>query len=402
MANSHVTSSISRFSRSSLMIAIFCDLVGFGMVIPDIQTRLETFGARGWVIGAILSSYFLVMILVSPLWGRWSDRVGRKPILIICGVFSVASMLAYAGAHSLPAFLLSRILAGFAAANVVVAQAYVADFTEEGEDRTNALGKMGAAITSGLIVGPAIGGWLSARGGNVLLGDVAALISGVGALWIALAVPNASPRAENKPGKKAALRLDFSLVRDLPQLRFLFGFSTLIFFALACLEGTFGRLIRARLGLGPDSFGLIFGYESLLSTAIQVVGVGGMISRVSARFLLCLACVLQSIGIGLIPYAPSLAFLFLLSTVYAIGSGISNPLLNSLCSAATPEPRQGEMFGTLQSVRSLGFLLGPLLGNILFDWHIEAPYLMSATILLFATFWARGGLSATGVPLSKT
>ena len=371
------------FAHAPLLFAIFLDLMGFGMVIPDVQTRLESFGASGWGIGVVLSSYFLVQIIASPLWGRASDRWGRKPILVLCGVLSAASMLAYAFANSLVFILLSRALAGLAAANVVVAQAYIADTTgDEEEERTRAMGRIGAATTTGLILGPALGGWLSYVGGNLLLGLVAAGASGLGALWILLSVRPVPPAPKWLKEKHALL--DLSLLREVPRLRPLFGFAAAVFFALACLEGTFGRLIRQRLGLGPPEFGLIFGYESVVSVAVQSLLLAWMTARLGHRLLLSGACVLQAVGLALTPFAPGLGALFALSTLYATGAGFATPTINTLCSEATPEPRQGEMFGLLQAARSFGFLLGPLLGSVLFDWRAEAPYLLAGAVLLVA------------------
>ena len=186
------------------------------MLLPDVQTRLEAFGARGWQIGGVFTAYFLVQMLCSPAWGQLSDRVGRKPILIACGVLSAGSMLAYALAHGLWWVMASRILAGFGGANVVVAQAYLADATDE-PNRASAMGRMGAATTGGLILGPALGGWLAAQGGNVLVGGVAASASAVGALWIWLSVPR-DARPQNKDKQRQGF-FDLSLLRDTPAIR---------------------------------------------------------------------------------------------------------------------------------------------------------------------------------------
>lgn len=377
------------FRDAPLLFAIFLDLVGFGMVIPDIQTRLETFGARGWLIGLVLSSYFLVQILVSPLWGRVSDRVGRKPVLVVCGALSTLSMLAYGLANNIWLLLASRIFAGFAAANVVVAQAYIADTSPDDAARTAAMGRVGAAITAGLMLGPALGGLLAGRGGNSLLGFVAAFAAGLGTLWILLAVKSAPPVAPT--GDKIRPALNLSILRDAPDLRPLFTLAAVAYLALACLEGTFGRLIRLKLGYGPEQFGLIFGYESLLGVLVQSFLLAWATQKLPPRTLLAIAFILQGIGLALTPFAPHLAALFAISTFYAIGVGVANPTLSSLSSRATPSDRQGEMFGLLQGTRSLGFLVGPTLGGLLFDWNPNAPYLMAGVVLLLAAFLVSTG-----------
>ncbi len=360
-----------------LLFAIFLDLAGFGMLLPDVQTRLEAFGARGWQIGGVFTAYFLVQMLCSPAWGQLSDRIGRKPILIVCGVLSAGSMLVYALAHGIGWVLASRILAGFGGANVVVAQAYLADATDE-PNRAAAMGRMGAATTGGLILGPALGGWLAAQGSNVLVGGVAASASALGALWIWLSVPrDARSESKVKPRQKF---FDLSLLRDTPSLRPLFVVAALAFFVLACLEGTFGRLIRHKLGYGPKEFGLIFGYEALLNVVVQGVLLDKISHRIAPSLLLRLSYLLQGVGLALMPFMPNLFALFGASTLFAIGTACANPTLNTLCSEATPQPRQGEMFGLLQSTRSLGFLVGPLLGGVLFDWRPEVPYLLAGIV----------------------
>lgn len=365
-----------------LLLAILLDLAGFGMVIPDIQTRLESFGASGWLIGAVLASYFLAQSLMSPLWGRLSDRAGRKPILVSCGLLSALSMLVYAFANSVGLILFSRVLAGVAAANVVIAQAYLADVTDE-ETRPVAMGRAGAATTTGLILGPALGGWLASVGGNFLLGLVAAGVSFTGALGIALAVPRTAPMTKLETGEP--LRPPkVSLVRAAPSLRFLFFLSAISLSALACLEGTFGRLIKHKFGYGPEQFGILFGYEALLGVIVQALLLPKFTAVLGPPRLLCWAFLIQGLGLAATPFMPNLSGLFLASAFYAVGAGCAMPTLNGLCSLAAPARREGEMFGLLQSVRSLGFLLGPILGGALFDWRREAPYLLAGAVLLGA------------------
>lgn len=366
--------------NAPLYLAVFLDLAGFGMVLPDIQTRLESFGARGGMIGATLAVYFLTQMLVSPLWGNLSDKWGRKPVLLLCGSLSAASMVVYALADSIPMLFLSRILAGFAAANVVVAQAYLADTTSDAE-RISVMGRVGMATTAGLILGPALGGWLAERGGNFLVGSVATTASSIAVFWIAVGVPMSPPRTNQTDSARPSL----SLLREFPALRALFLLSTLAYFVLACLEGTFGRLLRVRFGYGPSEFGLIFGYEALLGVLVQ----GLVLPRLSLRFspvlILSFAYALQGLGLGMTPFVLNLTGLFLASTLFAPGFGLASPILNSLCSAAAPSERQGEMFGLLQAARSFGFLIGPILGGLLFDWKPPAPYVLAGGVALLVS-----------------
>lgn len=374
-------------SELPLLFAVFLDLVGFGMAFPDIQIRAEGFAKAqgiahpGWIIGLLLSSYFVVQMISSPQWGKLSDRIGRKPVLLTCTILSALSMLTYSFAENLWLVLGSRVLAGLAAANVVVAQAYVAD-TSTDEDRAQRQGRVSAALLFGLVAGPAIGGELAHLGGNELLGYVAAIASGLSAICILLFVPHLPVAEERRPGKRPVF--DLSLLRESPALRGIVVFASAGWFVLACLEGTFGRLISL-IGFGQREFGIIFSYESLLAAAMGVL-LGAVVRRFSSNFILRVSYVLQALGVALMPLAPGLAILFLASTLYAVGAGFANPVVSTVSSALAPPDRQGEVFGLLQSSRSFGFLVGPTLGGVMFDWHPGAPYYFAACVALLVAF----------------
>lgn len=389
-----------------LLFAIFLDLVGFGMAFPDIQLRAEKFATEsgiskpGLIIGLLLSSYFVIQILASPHWGRLSDRVGRKPVLVVCTGLSALSMFAYAFASSVWGILASRILAGLAAANVVVGQAYVADTTTEA-NRSGRMGRVGAAITLGLIAGPALGGRLSAIGGNRLMGIAAGCASTLSLAWLILALPRVRPTAERVPGSLPMV--DIRLLFDFPALKGLFLLASTSWFALACLEGTFGRLIEAKLGYAQAEFGDVYSFESAIG-ALAGALLGALAIRFKPVTLLRAGYVLLGVGLLLTPFAgqigaylqfvapfvrPALFALFVVGALHAFGFGLANPTLSILCSNATPQDRQGEMFGLLQAARSAGFLVGPIVGGVLFELMPEAPYFLAGGVALIAAMLVR-------------
>jgi MFS family permease len=374
-----------------LLAAIFLDLLGFGMLIPDVQLRAEALGAPGWLIGVVLASMFVVQFIASPRWGALSDRIGRKPVLVGCTLLSALAMFVYAGAGSVWLILASRVVAGLGAANVAVAQAYLADRHDD-TTRAAAMGRVGAAISTGLILGPAVGGLLSEGFGQVALGAAAGSASLLGALWIAIATPHVPPREARAPGRLPLV--DLRLLRDLPSVRPLVVISVVAWFSLATLEGTFGRLIKQTLGLGALEFGWIFSYESLLGVAVQGLALGWMARWSRDLPRLRVAYLAQGVGLAAMPFAPHLAGLFLASTFYAIGNAVSTPTINSLCSGLTPASRQGELFGLLQGARSLGFVLGPIAGGALFDVAPAAPYVLAGAVCALAAVLVHARASA--------
>ena len=383
---------IIRKTEAPILAAVFLDLLGFGMIISDIQLRAEKMVPHGWpsgvIIGAILAATFVTQIVVSPLWGSYSDRHGRKWVVVGCTVISGIAMLTYGFAGSIWILLLSRVLSGFGSANVAVGQALISDMYEP-EQRTAALGRIGAALSAGLVVGPALGGFLATAGGNFLVGSVAGIASLIGAGWMMVGLPNPEPKAEGAKSKTGGFNL--SLLRDLPKLRPLVVIAVVAWLSLATLEGTFARLISHLFQYDQRHFGLIFGYESILGIAIQGVLLTWFVNRFSSTHLLRGAYLVQGLGLALNPFAGLLmptvvpfAILMVASTFYAFGSSISNPTVNGLCSRLAPDSRQGELFGLLQGARSVGFMIGPLAGGALFDWQPAAPYILSGSVCLAA------------------
>lgn len=386
-----------RVEEYSILTAAFLDLLGFGMLIADIQLRVESLTPANWpkglVIGALLASMFVVQILVSPAWGRLSDRIGRKPVIVGCTLLSALAMLIYGFAGSLWFILISRICSGLGAANVAVAQAFVSD-RYDGDARTTALGRMSAATTAGLVVGPPIGGFLAtahvataALPAQFLVGIVSATASVCGALFVAFALPNLPPTESRSPGSRGPI--DLTLLREFPKIRPLVVIAMVAWFSLATLEGTFARLLKHMFGYGQREFGILFGYESLLAVLIPSLALGWFVSRIRSRPLLRMAYVLQGVGLALNPFAAlifSIPFvtLVLASTLYATGSGIANPTVNGMCSRHVPRERQGELFGIMQGTRSFGFVVGPLLGGVLFDWHPGVPYVLAGLVCILA------------------
>lgn len=364
-----------------LWIAAFLDLLGFGMFIPDVQLRAESLGAPGWVIGLVLASMFVIQFLVSPWWGVLSDRIGRKPVFLACTALSAAGMLVYALQDSIAAIVISRVLAGLGAANVAVAQAYVVDSVAP-ERQTAFLGKLGAATTAGLIGGAAVASLLAHLGRLSALGYVGASASAVGFLFVAAFLPHRPAAVAQRPAKRPMV--DFSLFRQDGLLLRMATIAVVSWFALAMLEGTFGRLIRHNLGYGQYEFGIVFGYESVLTVIVQAGLVAWVVRRYAGRSVLRLCYLAMGAGLAFYPFANGMGALLAGSTLYAVGLGLAGPILNAVCSRRTAEERQGELFGGLQSARSIGYMVGPVLGGALFDVHPATPYLVAGVVCVVA------------------
>jgi MFS family permease len=383
-----------RSSELALLIAVFLDMVGFTMLIPDIQFHAETmltgFAFKGPIIGGLLQSTFIIQLFASPRWGRLADRAGRKNIFVACQWISAAAMLIYGFAGSIAFLFASRILAGFGGANVSVAQAMAA--VNAGDDRKRILGWVSATLSAGMIFGPAVGGFLAHNTGSKLIGVIGAVISFAGGILVLLFVPQDRhfTKSVQDSDSKTKRLFDFSMFRTYPSLIPFFWIAVTASFALATLEGTFGRLIHAMLGFGQREFGIIFSYEAVLGILVSVFALSWLGRRFCDTTLLRIGYVSQGVGLSLNPlagiltgFAHGMVWLFVASTLFAIGSGVVGPTLSALASNTVPEAIQGELFGTMQSARTVGFIIGPILGGFLFDlWH-PGPYVFAGVVCIF-------------------
>jgi MFS family permease len=346
-------------------------MAGFGMVVADIQFKLESFRLSGWLMGLILSSMFLVQIPASQFWGKLADRTRPAHVLAFCTLLSSLSMFCYAFASAPAWVLLSRMLAGLGAANVAIAYS-IASRTSTDDDRSQVMGTLGAASIVGLSIGSASGGIIADRAGSMALGCTAGALSALG-IFLGLALGSQAPTSTDSEPKEPFSWRSAAMGP-------IVVISIVSWMGLALLEGTFGRLIKATLGYGPGQFGLVFGVESVVSFVTQ----GWVFARVSKRFpiekMLPVAFAITGLGLALMPFARSLLELFLLGAVFSFGTGLSSPAMNDLIASKIAPEHHGAAYGAVQSAKSISFVVAPMLGGILFDLKPALPYLVAGGI----------------------
>lgn len=382
-------SSEKKASKMPLLLiffTVFIDLVGFGIVIPLLPTFAEKFGAGGTEIGLLLMSYSLAQFFFTPFWGRLSDNVGRRPILLTSLAASAVGYLLWGFAGSLPMLFISRLVAGFGNANLAVAQAYIADVTTT-ENRAKGMGIVGAAFGLGFVLGPAIGG-LCASHNFQMAGFVAAGFSLADLVLTMIFLPEPERRSQAgherfviEPNFYARTLQNASLHVPLA----LFFIST---FAFAMMETTLVLLTEHDLHFSPADNGWMFAYIGLVMVFVQ----GGMIGRLSKKYgekkLIVLGSLLVAFGLFATPLStlPSLRpVLYLALGLLAVGSGITNPSNQSVLSKLAPKQEMGGVMGVGQSLSTLGRILGPLAGGAAFQYlGSGSPYIAGGTVMLLA------------------
>lgn len=367
-----------------LFLIVFVDLVGFGLVIPLLPYYAERFAASPLQMTALFATYSLMAMVAAPFWGRLSDRLGRRPVLMASMAAAAAAYLWLAFASALWMLFAARAAAGICAGNIAAAQAYVADVTPP-EGRAKGMGMIGAAFGLGFIIGPVIGGILA--GDDLATADlrtpglIAAGLSLAAVLGVLLFLPEsrgAAARRRTVRGSVAALRE--ALGR--PALARLLIVFFLVILAFSALETTFAWWAIAQFGWGPRPNGFVFFYVGLLSALMQ----GGLIGPLSKRFgderLMLCGLVLLALGLLGLPVAHRLEVVVLAMTALALGIGLTQPSVSSLISRHAGAEQQGEVLGLTQSVGALSRVLGPLAAGALFEAAgRNSPFLWGAALI---------------------
>lgn len=368
-----------------LFVTVFLDLVGFGIVIPLLPLYAERFGAGPVGAAWLLAVYSLMQFLFAPWWGRLSDRVGRRPVLLV-GLFGAAlSYLAFGLAGTLPVLFAARIAGGVMGANVGVAQAYIADVTEP-RDRARGMGMIGAAFGLGFIFGPALGGLLSRWGPEAPFVGAAALAALNGVLaWFRLP-ESLPPEVRAGRARAAGLWTRLATVADAaPRLRRLYLAGFLATLALACVEAVVGLWAARRWGATAETIGYGFAVIGVVAAAAQGLMVGPLVRRLGERRSALLGLALLSLSMAAIPAAPTLPLVAAAFALWAVGHAAATPAISAMVSQQGGAAEQGRLLAASQSLSALGRVLGPWWGGVaLAHVGLAAPYLGAAVVALAA------------------
>src|SRR3984893_14301439 len=385
----------------TLFLIVFVDLVGFGLVIPLLPFYAVRFAASPQEVTALLAIYSLAQLVTAPLWGRLSDRVGRRPVLLVSLMASALAYLWLGGAPELLMLFAARGFAGACAGNIAAAQAYIADVTGP-EERARGMGLIGAALGLGFIIGPALGGLIAgndqATADTVTPAWVAAGLSVLALCGVLLLLPESLPANLRD---RAAGRSRVGAVMDVlsrPILSRLILIFFLVILAFAGMESTFALWAIGQFGWGPRQVGYVFAYVGLLSAVLQ----GGLIGHLARRFgeerLLLGGLTLIGLGLLVMTLAYNLAVLVAAVTALALGMGLTQPSLHSLISRRAGAAEQGEVMGVSQSVASLSRVLGPFAAGFCFaEFGRNAAFLWGAVLVAAALLLARKLLRGLGV-----
>lgn len=396
-----------------IFLTVFIDLVGFGIVVPLVPVYSRHYGAHGIVIGAIIAAFSAMQFVFSPIWGRASDRHGRRPILLLSTAGAAGSYVLFALASALEnhttalaLMVVSRAFAGICGGNITVAQAYIADITPP-EQRSRRMGLIGMAFGLGFIFGPVIGGLSMKFLGNTGPGWMAAaLCAGNFVLAFFILAESLKPSSEHVPQRPHLHQWLHTLSQ--PKIGLLVIVFFLATFCFSCFESTLPLVVSDNFHLdiqksetSATTVMYLFAYCGIIGAFVQGGAIGRMVKMLGEPKLIASSLVLTALSLAALPFIAGttplswgglfhhegLPWVWMLLALGAlsVGTSLTRPPLFGLLSNLTPAREQGGTIGVAQGAGSLARILGPIFATSLLPISAPLPYLVCGGVLLMTT-----------------
>lgn len=373
-----------------IFLTVFIDLLGFGIVIPLLPLYAQKFQATKIDNGFLVAIYSLMQVIFSPLWGKLSDRIGRRPVLIISTLGSAVGFILMAAAsplHSLILLFVARALDGASGGNISTAQAYLADITPP-EKRAKMMGLIGAAFGLGFVFGPLLAGvaGLIHETAPFVLAAALALANSV---FIFLKLPESLPPEKRVQSQhKATLR---EVVDKAPQLPGVMVVYFLVITAFSIMTALYSLNTEAQLGLtGVDNErkarlvnGLLFGVVGIVGAIIQGKYIGPLTAKFGEKRLAFGGAVILAVFLFLLDGRDAWWSIAAVSVGVALGNSLSTPSLNAIASRGATPQMQGRTMGLMASAGSVGRVVGPILSGPLAYFNVK-PFWWAAGIMVVA------------------
>ncbi len=363
------------------------------IILPLLPFYSERMGASALVVGFLVASYAACQLIAGPILGRISDRVGRKPVLMVSQMGTFAGFLLLANAQVLWLVFVSRIIDGLTAGNLSIAQAYISDVSKP-EERSKSFAVIGIAFGAGFLIGPAISGYLSTFSYSAPVYAAAALsFLSILCTWFLLPSRQATaPSAErvsifNLSGYAAYFRRPVLRLYLMQFFLFAFSFSTYV--------SGFALFAQRRFGFGPREVGYLFAWVGFLGIILQGGLIGRLVKRFGERKLIFSGFLCAAIGYALVGLTTNWHWLYLVSAIASYGMGVLRPSVTSLVTQNAGREEQGVVLGLTQSLTSISAIAAPILAGLLIDANFLTTWaLVAAGTCLIGAFASRPGSAA--------
>lgn len=375
-------------NRSALFLiflTVFIDLLGFGILIPILPAFAQKIlGVDETAIGIVIAAYSFVQFIFNPLLGKFSDKHGRKPVIVSCLLINSIGYIIFAFTNSFLLLMISRIVAGIGGSSIAVAQAYIADVTTR-ETRSKGMGIIGSAFGLGFVFGPLIGGLLS-KSGYMVTGLGAAGFSFIAFIVTMILLPESNLNRDAKTviGRKLINLQGIKQAFRNPSLAILISLFFILTFSFANIYGTFALLGIQVYGFTDLQNGYMFGIIGLSSAVVQGALIGPFTKLFGRKVILIMGSFFIMVTLAIIPYAGNFLWLAIDSVFLSFGTGMLQPTVLSLISEVASEAEQGLTLGVNQSMSAMARVFGPLWGGFAFEFlGYPFPFLTGAFFTSF-------------------
>ncbi|HEX7181143.1 MAG TPA: MFS transporter [Thermoanaerobaculia bacterium] len=376
---------------SVLMATVFADMVGFTMVLPLLPFYATRLGANATVVGALVASYAFAQLLASPLWGRASDRYGRRPLILAGLLASAVAYVLFGLADALWLLFASRLVQGSGGGITGVVQAYVADSVEP-DERAKAFGWLTAATSAGVMIGPAMGSLAAAYLGRGAPGFIAAGLCALNVLfaWLWLREPLRTVSAADmaEPAVREPLRRTFSHVLSHPtapvsSLIWIYAIGMMGFMAMNAVLALY---LKDVFGVTEKSIGYFYAYVGAISLVMRAVMLGPAVRRFGEVGVTRLGALCLVVGLACIPLPRHIAGLALVVLLVPVGTALLFPATTALVSRRSPRSETGQVLGVQQSFGSIARMVGPLWSGFVFQRLGQGyPFWLASLLMLMVS-----------------
>jgi DHA1 family tetracycline resistance protein-like MFS transporter len=375
-------------SITFIFITVFVDMLGYSMMLPLLPFFIQAQGGNAALAGGLQSLYALLQLLSGPILGSFSDRYGRKPILILCLFGTAVAYTIFGLADSILILYLAVLLDGLTGNNLTTSFTYVADVTEA-DERSRGMGIVSAAFGLGLMAGPVLGGLLSSYG-LFVPAFVAAGIALVNTIYGIFILPESLP-----PEKRSRHTPSLNFIDQLRgvfktrNIRFLLLSLFFLNLAFSGLQTNFPLFSNARFHWDARQNGIFFAFVGVIAVFVQGFLYGRLQPRFGEKRLALTGLLLMALGMAGVALASQAWMVYPIVGIAALGSGISIPSLSGMTSNRVPLDEQGRLMGANQTLLSFTSIIGPLMAGLAFDnIGMGAPYWIGSGLALLALYFA--------------
>ena len=370
-----------------LMAAAFIDMVGFAMVFPLLPFYAMRLGGADWIIGPLIASFSIAQLASSPLWGRLSDRIGRRPILLIGLSAAGVAYIVFGLANSVWLLFLSRFVQGAGGGTTGVIQAYVSDSTDAA-DRAKGLGWLSASTSAGVMIGPAIGS-LAAHWGPAAPGFLAAGLCALNVLLAWRYLPESRSGQVHAPRRSIRAAV-WHVMRHpgepVPRLIWIYASGM---GAFASMSAVMALYLHSRFGITEKTIGWIFLYIGALSVVMRALVLGWLVDRLGETRVMQIGAMVLVLGLALYPVPPTIWLAGLVIPLVPMGTALLFPSVTALSSGRSDPKEVGQTMGVQQAYGGMARVLGPMWSTPVFQLlgrgaPFEVAAVLMAGVLLMA------------------